>query len=113
MSTINEANRDFELLKQKCKDTDVKIQLLRESDCNDTMTEEYQIKCPNCGCTTWKLYIRKHETETYSFRVACANGCYVDNVYHLKRNDTVYDVLKESYGLIEADREFIEKEVGK
>jgi hypothetical protein len=38
------------------------------------------------------------------FRVACANGCFVDNVNWVKKEDTAFSVIKTAFQLIEDDR---------
>jgi hypothetical protein len=72
--------------------------------------EDVDITCPVCGSNEWKLFTYESSDEYRSigimggFRVACANGCYVDNINWVKEGQTSFDVIREAFKLIEADR---------
>lgn len=71
---------------------------------------DQDITCPVCGSNNWKLFkwaIKSNdEPSDYSggFRVACANGCYVDNLNWVRKGDCSFDVIKTAFQLIEDDR---------
>jgi hypothetical protein len=79
---------------------------------NDTPTDDYtEITCPVCGSNTWKLFKKTFypgDGETKNlvgyFRVACSNGCYVDNTNVVHEKDTPFDVIRTAFNLIRADR---------
>ena len=42
--------------------------------------EDEGITCPKCGSNNWKLFKYSQGDGYFGFRVACANGCYIDNI---------------------------------
>jgi len=73
-------------------------------------TEDHDITCPVCGSNNWKLFRwnvdPNGDPKDYigGFRVACANGCYVDNVNIVHKTDTSFDVIQTAFKLIDHDR---------
>jgi len=79
---------------------------------NDTPTDDdyIEITCPVCGSNTWKLYKKtfnpgdgEPKNLVGYFRVACSNGCYVDNTNVVHDNDSPFDVIRTAFNLIRAD----------
>lgn len=66
--------------------------------------EDEEITCPNCGSNNWKLFKYTQGDRYLGFRVACANGCYVDNVNIIEEGSDSFDVVKTAFELIEYDR---------
>lgn len=70
-----------------------------------TRYDDEEITCPVCGSNDWKLFKYFFNDNKLGFRVACSNGCYVDNVNMIENGDDSFDIIKKAFELIEYDRE--------
>lgn len=67
--------------------------------------EDEKITCPKCGSNNWKLFKYSQGDRHLGFRVACANGCYIDNINIIEDGSDSFDVVKTAFELIEDDRD--------